>query len=75
MPKNLEIEAKSMLKKEDYLSLISAYKNIENYKQINFYISSEEMLKKIKDFGLRIRRKNKKYELEDKTCFLPVFPT
>ena len=63
MPKILEIESKSMLKKEEYFSLISAYKNIKKYKQINYYISSEEMLKKVKDFGLRIREKNHKFEL------------
>jgi len=63
MPQNLEIEAKAMLKKEDYKSLISAYKINKNYKQINYYISSPEFLKKIKLFGMRIRVKNNNYEL------------
>lgn len=63
MPTNLEIESKSMLQKSDYLKLISAFKNIKNYKQINYYISSPEMIEKVKDFGLRIRKKNNKYEL------------
>ena len=63
MPKNLEIESKSMLKKEDYKLLISAYKKVKKYKQINYYISSKEMLEKVKDFGLRIRQIGHDYEL------------
>ena len=63
MPKNLEIESKSMLEKEDYKALVSAYKNIKNYKQINYYISSNQLLEKVEKYGLRIRKKNKFYEL------------
>ena len=63
MPINLEIESKSMLEKEEFDSLISAYKNEKKYKQINYYISSKEMLEKVEDFGLRIRNKNHKFEL------------
>ena len=63
MPTNLEIEAKSMLKKEDYKLLISAYKKNKKYKQINYYISSKEMLEKVKNFGLRIRQIGHYYEL------------
>lgn len=63
MPTNLEIESKSMLKKEDYKTLISAYKKVKKYKQINYYISSKEMLEKVKNFGLRIRQIGHDYEL------------
>ena len=63
MPKNLEIESKSMLKKEDYKLLISAYKKNKKYKQINYYISSKEMIEKVKNFGLRIRQIGHYYEL------------
>lgn len=63
MPIELEIESKSMLQKADYERLNFAYKNIKNYKQINYYISSPELLEKISDYGMRIRVKNGKYEL------------
>ncbi|MBQ0009035.1 MAG: CYTH domain-containing protein [Firmicutes bacterium] len=63
MPTNLEIESKSMLNKEDYKLLISAYKKNKKYKQINYYISSKEMIEKVKNFGLRIRQIGHYYEL------------
>ncbi|MCQ2966950.1 MAG: CYTH domain-containing protein [Alphaproteobacteria bacterium] len=63
MSKSLEIESKSMLSKGDYKTLISAYKNIKKYKQINYYISSKEMMEKVKNYGLRIRQIGHFFEL------------
>lgn len=63
MPINLEIETKSLLNKSEYKALNLTYKNIKNYKQINYYIASDEMLLKVKKYGLRIRKKSNSYEL------------
>lgn len=63
MSKNLEIESKSMLQKRDYKLLISAYKNVKKYKQINYYISSKEMIEKAKNYGIRIRQIGHYFEL------------
>ena len=63
MSKYLEIETKALISKNDYQNLIKKYKNIKSYCQTNYYIASNELLKKIETYGLRIRRKNKKYQL------------
>ncbi len=61
MSTNIEIEAKVLLSKEDYLNLLNLNLG-KPYVQINYYIdnSSHSFTKK---YGLRIRYKNNKYEM------------
>lgn len=63
MSKNLEIETKALISKTDYENVIRNYKNAKSYCQTNYYISSNEMRQKVDTYGLRVRRKNKKYQL------------
>lgn len=63
MSRNLEIESKSMLTKADYKKLMLVFAHEEKYVQTNYYIASDELLKNIKKYGLRIREKLGNYEL------------
>lgn len=63
MSTNLEIESKVMINKEAYDKLESLFSDALAYKQTNYYIGSDELISKYKNYGMRIRRKNKKYEL------------
>lgn len=63
MSTNFEIESKSMISKKDYLSLMEKFSAIPTYEQTNFYISSSELDSKLEKYGMRIREKNKNYEL------------
>lgn len=63
MGRNLEIESKSMISKSEYKTLMKKFSHIKNYVQINYYISSEELLSKVKKYGMRIRKKQGSYEL------------
>ncbi len=62
MSTNLEIEAKSMLDKVDYLKLIKGREK-DCYIQINYYIDTIHFDVHEKRLGLRIRLKDGKYEL------------
>lgn len=61
MPKNIEFEAKALLKKSDYENLINNYLE-DTYVQTNYYIDYSD-LSLSKRFGIRIREKNKTFEL------------
>ena len=63
MSTNLEIESKAMLAKLDYQKLMDSFSHIESYTQINYYISSKELLNKVSKYGMRIRKKNNAFEL------------
>ena len=63
MSTNLEIESKAMLSKSDYEKLMESFPHIDSYTQINYYISSKELLSKVSKYGMRIRKKNKAFEL------------
>lgn len=65
MSKNIEIEAKAMLKEEDYLTLVSK-NNLSFYTQDNYYIDDKD-ISHATLFGLRVRVKDNKYELTLKT--------
>ena len=59
MAKNIEIEAKGLLVKDEY-ELIFHQLNLKPYVQINYYIKNDHF--NFKQYGLRIRFKNNKYE-------------
>lgn len=61
MPKNIEFEAKALLKKKDYEKLINSYPE-KIYSQTNYYIDYND-LSLSKHFGLRIRQKENIFEL------------
>lgn len=69
MPTNIEIEAKVLLNKEDYLKVIEHYKDsiAEEYSQTNYYIDTKNLDLKKAGMGLRIRAKNHKYVMTLKT--------
>lgn len=61
MSRNLEIETKALISEFDYHLLVNKYQE-KRYVQINFYIDNQ--LRKLDDkLGLRIRYKDRKYEL------------
>jgi uncharacterized protein YjbK len=69
MISNIEIEAKVLLKKEDYEKL-SAYLGVSDansYTQVNYYIDSKSRVLKANDIALRIREKRGSYEMTLKT--------
>lgn len=63
MSTNLEIEAKAMIDKKDYKILVNEFSSCEKYNQVNYYICPKNQVEQKADFGLRIRKKNKKFEL------------
>ena len=63
MNTNIEIESKAMITKSDYEKLMVYFSHIDSYTQVNYYISSDELLSKITKYGMRIRKKDHKYEL------------
>ena len=60
MAKNIEIEAKGLLDKDEY-ELIFHKLSLKPYVQINYYIKNDHF--DFKQYGLRIRFKDNKYEL------------
>lgn len=63
MSTNLEIESKSLITKVEYERLMKKFSHIKNYTQINYYLMSDELHKNVSNYGLRIRKKNHKFEL------------
>lgn len=63
MSRNLEIEVKGLLSKEEYELILSNFDKQKCYEQINYYIDTKEFLIRAKNCGLRIREKLGKYEL------------
>lgn len=63
MSRNLEIEVKGLLSKEEYEKIIHGFPNENPYVQINYYIDTKDFEIKSNKCGLRIRFKDDKYEL------------
>jgi len=65
MEKNIEIEFKNMLTKEEYTNLLEHYQIKENelFKQENHYFDTEDFDLKEQNSALRIRKKQAGYEL------------
>lgn len=63
MSRNLEIEVKGLLSKEEYEKILHSFPNQKSYVQVNYYIDTKVFEIKSKRCGLRIRFKDKKYEL------------
>lgn len=63
MSRNLEIEVKGLLSKDEYDKLLGFFPNQKPYVQTNFYIDTKGFAIKEKNCGLRIRQKGNKFEL------------
>ena len=67
MSNAIEIEAKALISKADYLKLIQKYKDNPRYMQTNYYIDTEDRLLAKSGIALRVREKQGVYELTLKT--------
>ncbi len=67
MSNAIEIEAKVLLRKQDYEKLISLFPDEKGYAQTNYYIDSEERILAKEGIALRVRLKNNSYEMTLKT--------
>ena len=67
MSNAIEIEAKVLVKKEDYEILKAAYKDYPSYTQTNYYIDDEERHLAKEGIALRVREKSGAYEMTLKT--------
>lgn len=63
MSRNLEIEVKGLLSKEEYEKILHSFLDLKPYVQVNYYIDTKDFEIKSNKCGLRIRYKNNKYEL------------
>ena len=59
----IEIEAKALITKEDYEKLASLFKDNKSYIQINYYIDTKNCDLRKKGLSLRVRFKDKKFEM------------
>ena len=59
----IEIEAKALITKEDYEKLASLFKENKSYIQINYYIDTKNCDLRKKGLSLRVRFKDKKFEM------------
>ena len=59
----IEIEAKALIRKEDYEKLASLFKDNRSYIQINYYIDSKSNALRKKGLSLRVRFKDMKFEM------------
>jgi uncharacterized protein YjbK len=67
MSNAIEIEAKALVKKEDYEKLVKRFAGAKSYEQTNYYIDNEEGLLRKEGVALRIREKEGLYEMTLKT--------
>ncbi len=67
MSNAIEIEAKVLLRKQDYEKLVSLFPNEKGYTQTNYYIDSEERALAKEGIALRVREKNEAFEMTLKT--------
>ena len=67
MSNAIEIEAKVLLSKEDYQTLIKMFPQASRYVQTNYYIDSDDRILLKEGIALRIREKKGLYELTLKT--------
>ena len=63
MSRNLEIETKGFLTKEEYELILSHFKSETPYVQTNYYIDTDKFKVRLLGCGLRARKKEGKYEL------------
>lgn len=59
MSKELEIEFKTLLTKEEYISLCERFKDCKRNLQINYYFDTSRFTLKASDVGLRVRMLDK----------------
>jgi uncharacterized protein YjbK len=67
MSNAIEIEAKALVKKEDYEKLVKRFAGAKSYEQTNYYIDNGEGLLRKEGVALRIREKEGLYEMTLKT--------
>ena len=63
MSRNLEIETKGFLTKEEYELILSHFKDEKPYVQTNYYIDTDKFKVRLLGCGLRVREKEGKFEL------------
>lgn len=67
MSNAIEIEAKALVRKDDYEKLLSMFPGNVTYTQTNYYVDNDEGLLRKEGIGLRIREKDGRYEMTLKT--------
>ena len=67
MSNTIEIEAKALVKQDEYRKLAKLYHGSPRYEQTNYYIDTEDRYLAKEGIALRIRKKNGAYELTLKT--------
>lgn len=73
MSNAIEIEAKALVRSEDYKKLAKAFRGNPRYVQTNHYIDTEDRLLAKEGLAIRIREKGPNYELTLKTPFRKGF--
>lgn len=63
MSKNIEIEVRANLDKEEYDKILSSFNKDKTYTQTNYYIDNKSCSFSSEKYGLRIRNKNGNFEL------------
>lgn len=63
MSKNIEIEIRAILTKDEYEKVLSSLSNYTSYSQTNYYLDDSKLSFSNNYHGLRIREKDHKYEL------------
>ena len=59
MSKEIEIEFKTLLTKEEYIRLCTKFKDLKGNLQINYYFDTTRFTLKASDIGLRVRKSHK----------------
>jgi len=67
MSNAIEIEAKALIKKEEYEKLLKLFDSTDSYCQTNYYIDNDESLLKKEGIALRIREKENTLQMTLKT--------
>ena len=67
MSNAIEIEAKVLIRAEDYKKLLKRFGGYRKYKQTNYYLDNDQSLLRKEGLGLRIREKNGTFEMTLKT--------
>lgn len=67
MSNAIEIEAKAIVKEEDYRKLATKFEGHPRYIQINYYVDSDDRILSKEGLGLRVRLKDGKYNMTLKT--------
>lgn len=67
MSNAIEIEAKALVKKDEYEKLASLFYEYPSYTQTNYYIDNEKSLLRKEGIALRVRQKGDLYEMTLKT--------